>query len=127
MSIPWGSKFPLTIFQKGGFEVTFELYEPLSTGEPDFDSPINFAEDTTAVAQCRKSERQDSDLVAEFTVLIDANKLTLSLTSEETEAIKVISGFYDVFVLEPDSESQMFVEGRVTINRAVSVDPVVEP
>jgi len=120
MSIPWGSSHSLVIYQGSGFEETFEIYESLPDGQPDLDSPINFSVGTTAVAQARKKESQTSDLIVEFTVNIEDNKLTLSLTSVETEDITIFAGFYDVFVTEPSSEPNLFVEGTVKVNKAVT-------
>jgi len=120
MSIPWGSKWDIEIFQGGGFELPFELYESLPDGSPDLDSPINFADGTTGKAQCRDKERLGSNLVVEFEVVISDNILTLKLTGAQTEAITVSSGYYDVFVTEPGTEPQMFVEGKVTVNKAVT-------
>lgn len=122
MAIPWGSKWDLEIFQGGGFEQPFELYESLPDGSPDMSSPINFADGSTGRAQCRSKERLGSSLIAEFEVVISDNILTLKLTGEQTEAIDATTGFYDVFVTEPGTQPQMFVEGKVTVNRAVTTE-----
>jgi hypothetical protein len=122
MSIPWGSTWDIEIFQGGGFEQPFELYESLPDGAPDLTAPINFLDGTTAKAQCREKERLGSTLIADFEVIVADNILTLKLTGEQTEAISVTSGHYDVFVTEPGAEPQMFVEGKVTVNRAVTTE-----
>lgn len=123
MSIPWGGKYSIVIYQGAGFEEVFELYDILSDGQPDLDSPINFITDTEAVAQARKKEARDSELIVEFAVTIEDNKLTLKLTDDETSDISIFSGYYDVFVTEPGAEAQMFVEGKVIVNKAVTLEP----
>lgn len=75
----------------------------------------------TAKAQIRRSMKQSSTLIAEFTVDltdVDLGIIVLSLTAADTAAITRPKGYYDIELISPDPDNLSFsiVKGEVSIS-----------
>jgi hypothetical protein len=89
--------------------------------------------DATVISQVREQAHRTSDLIAEFTCLVDdaatpnaaptANVISLNLTDEETAAIECGEGYYDVLVIDVSGNDTYYLEGKVVFKESVTVKP----
>ena len=84
----------------------------------------------TVISQIREDNRQGSTKIEDFTTVVDdvstpnpaptLNKIKLTLTDAQTNAITQDGGFYDVLVIDSNSIDTYYLEGRVTIHNSVT-------
>lgn len=103
--IEQGSTFSLTVLLKKPNKIPFDL-----TGY-------------TGRSQIRKNHA-DTNVIAAFSVAVASpqkdGKVVMSLTDEQTAALAVISGVYDLELESPTGEVTRIVQGRVVVSPEVT-------
>lgn len=117
MSVPQGGRYDLSLLQGSSFSKVFAARESDGTTVV----PL-----TGYAGRAQMRTRPGGDLLLEFTVAVDADDgtVTLSATDEETAEV-ARSGVYDI-ELEQAGEVIRFVSGNVTLSREVTV-PIPGP
>jgi hypothetical protein len=85
-------------------------------------APVNL---TGATIKSHIREHGDAPKVAEFIVIMldaAAGLFGLSMPGSISDTLPPVSAFYDVILIRSNGIRQRIVEGRVTINRAITHD-----
>jgi len=75
-------------------------------------------------SQIRVKKDRTSELLVEFTVAIPDptnGKVYLRLTDTQTSDLTRSSGFYDILLTSPSGFDEIYLEGKVFINRTVTM------
>jgi len=89
------------------------------------DNQTNSVKDLTGYSACAQMKRYESSLkTADFTIAFandrTTGKITLSLTSTETLALKSGKYFYDLLLNSPTGTTERVVEGTVLVKRSIT-------
>jgi len=89
------------------------------------DSQSNSVKDLTGYSACAQMKRYESSLkTADFTITFAndraTGKITLSLSSTETLALKSGKYFYDLLLNSPTGNTERVVEGTALVKRSIT-------
>jgi hypothetical protein len=89
------------------------------------DSQSNSVKDLTGYSACAQMKRYESSLkTADFTITFandrTTGKITLSLSSTETLALKSGKYFYDLLLNSPTGNTERVVEGTALVKRSIT-------
>ena len=105
----------ITIYTGTDFAQTFVLE----------DSQSNSVKDLTGYNSCAQMKRYESSLkTADFTVAFandrTTGRITISLNSTETSALKAGKYFYDILLNSPEGLTERVVEGTVLVKKSIT-------
>jgi hypothetical protein len=98
--------------------------------EIEIDGVILNLTGATCYCQLRESQKRDSALIADITLVVTTGAVTgylsdieLTLTDTQTAAITQSGGYYDVLVVNSVGNDTYYLEGKVTVFGSVTVKP----
>lgn len=100
------TKYDFALYRGDNFTKEFKFYDQTPDGTK---IPVDFT-GLSAKCQVRESSDLDAKLVFEFTVIVNANSVTISLLPEQTKNIEAGSYVYD---LQIDDVTKLFGKVRL--------------
>jgi len=110
------AKYNITLRRGNDYEQLFEFQQSNET-----------AMDLTGYtikSQIRARKNRTSDLLVEFTITTPDptdGKVYLKLTDTQTADLTQSNGFYDILLTSPSGTDEIYLEGKVSINRTVTM------